>query len=215
MTEEEWLASDDRQPMLEFLRGKQSDRKLRLFACACCRQIWDHLVDDSRGALVVVERFAEGAASLPELSQAQDVAIDAARTAEGEAVWMATSSDAFSAAFEASFCAAGQEACLGWPGRNENDQVSVVQEHTTFAALLRDIFGNPFRPVTFDPRWRTSDVVGLAQAIYDDKAFERMPILADALMDAGCEDEQVIGHCRGDGPYVRGCWVVDLVLGKE
>jgi hypothetical protein len=80
---------------------------------------------------------------------------------------------------------------------------------------LRDIFGNPFRPVAFDPRWRTSDVVGVARAIYDDKAFERMPILGDALMDAGCEDEQVISHCRGDGPHVRGCWVVDLILEKE
>jgi hypothetical protein len=83
------------------------------------------------------------------------------------------------------------------------------------ANILRDIFGNPFRPVAFDPRWRTSDVVGLARAIYDDKAFERMPIMADALMDAGCEDEQVISHCRSDGPHVRGCWVVDLILGKE
>ena len=82
-------------------------------------------------------------------------------------------------------------------------------------SVLRDIFGNPFRPVAFDPRWQTSDVVGLARAIYDDKAFERMPILADALMDAGCEKEQIIAHCRGDGPHVRGCWVVDLVLGKE
>jgi hypothetical protein len=80
---------------------------------------------------------------------------------------------------------------------------------------IDDIFGNPFRPLTFDPRWRTSDVVGLARAIYDEKAFERMPILADALMDAGCEDEPIIGHCRGDGPHVRGCWVVDLILGKE
>jgi len=81
--------------------------------------------------------------------------------------------------------------------------------------FLRDIFGNPFRPVTFDPRWRTSDVVDVARGIYEDKAFERMPILADALMDAGCENEEIIGHCRGDGPHVRGCWVVDLVLGKE
>jgi len=69
--------------------------------------------------------------------------------------------------------------------------------------------------LTFDPRWRTSDVVDVARGIYEDKAFERMPILADALMDAGCEDEQIIGHCRGEGPHVRGCWVVDLVLGKE
>ena len=75
--------------------------------------------------------------------------------------------------------------------------------------LLRDIFGNPFRPVTFDPRWRTSDVVGLAQAIYDDKAFERMPILADALMDAGCEEEQIIGTAAATGRTfaAAGSWI--------
>jgi hypothetical protein len=97
----------------------------------------------------------------------------------------------------------------------DDSQSKDLSNAAWIVALLRDIFGNPFRPVTFDSRWRTSDVVGLARAIYDDKAFERMPILADALMDAGCEDEQIITHCRGDGPHVRGCWVVDLVLGKE
>jgi hypothetical protein len=80
--------------------------------------------------------------------------------------------------------------------------------------LFHDIFGDAFRPVVFDPRWRTSDVVGLARAIYDDKAFERMPTLADALLDAGCDEEQVISHCRSDGPHVGGCWAVDLILGK-
>jgi hypothetical protein len=81
---------------------------------------------------------------------------------------------------------------------------------------IRDIFGTlPFCPVAFDPRWHTSDAVALAQSIYDERAFERLPILADALMDAGCEDEQVISHCRSEGPHVRGCWVVDLVLGKQ
>ena len=81
-------------------------------------------------------------------------------------------------------------------------------------ALLRDIFGNPFRPAAFDPQWRSADVGALARTIYDDRAFDRMPIFADALMDAGCDDEQVIGHCRGPGPHVRGCWAVDLVLEK-
>jgi hypothetical protein len=81
--------------------------------------------------------------------------------------------------------------------------------------LIHDLFANPFRPIALDPRWRTSDAVGLARAIYDDRAFDRLPILADALIDAGCDDEQVLAHCRSDGPHVRGCWVVDLVLGKE
>jgi hypothetical protein len=83
------------------------------------------------------------------------------------------------------------------------------------AYLARCVFGNPFRPVAFDLRWRTADVLGLARGIYDERAFDRLPLLADALMDAGCADEQVLGHCRSDGPHVRGCWVVDLVLGKE
>jgi hypothetical protein len=84
------------------------------------------------------------------------------------------------------------------------------------ARLLVCLFGlRPFRPIAFDPDWRTVDAVGVARAIYDDRAFDRLPILADALMDAGCADEQVLAHCRSDGPHARGCWVVDLVLGLK
>jgi hypothetical protein len=83
------------------------------------------------------------------------------------------------------------------------------------AALFRCIFGNPFRPVALDPAWLTSTVVQLARGVYDDRAFDRLPILADALQDAGCDDEQVLTHLRGPGPHARGCWVVDLVLGKS
>jgi hypothetical protein len=80
--------------------------------------------------------------------------------------------------------------------------------------ILRDIFGNPFRPVSLDPSWISSTVTSLAQAIYDDHAFDRMPILADALEDAGCTNQDILAHCRGGGEHVRGCWVVDLLLGK-
>jgi hypothetical protein len=81
-------------------------------------------------------------------------------------------------------------------------------------AFLRDTFGNPFRPVTLDPAWLTSTVLQLATGIYADRAFDRLPILADALQDAGCESADILAHCRGPGPHVRGCWVVDRVLGK-
>lgn len=81
--------------------------------------------------------------------------------------------------------------------------------------LLRDIFGNPFRPVTLDPAWRTTNVVALAQAIYDERAFERMPILADALEEAGCTNGEMLNHCREPGEHVRGCWVVDMLLEKK
>ena len=82
-----------------------------------------------------------------------------------------------------------------------------------FARTVHDLFGNPFRPVSFDPRWKTADVVALARGIYDERAFDRMPLLADALMDAGCSDDRVIAHCREPGAHYRGCWVVDAVLG--
>ncbi len=90
-----------------------------------------------------------------------------------------------------------------------------ADERAAQTALLRDIFGDPFPPPAFDPAWRTLDVSTLAESIYAERAFERMPILVDALEEAGCNDPAIVGHCRGPGPHVRGCWVLDLVLGKE
>jgi hypothetical protein len=93
------------------------------------------------------------------------------------------------------------------------DPVS-LDEQTAQSALLRDIFGNPFRPVAFNPAWRTDTAVSLARTMYESREFGAMPILADALQDAGCEDEQILNHCRdANQPHVRGCWVCDLVLG--
>ncbi|MBM3982116.1 MAG: hypothetical protein FJ304_18005 [Planctomycetes bacterium] len=83
------------------------------------------------------------------------------------------------------------------------------------AARLREVVGNPFRPVAFAPEWRTDTAIALARTMYEAREFGAMPILADALQDAGCDNDDILNHCRGDGPHVRGCWVVDLVLGKE
>jgi len=80
--------------------------------------------------------------------------------------------------------------------------------------LLHEIFGNPFRPITLNPSWLTPTALSLAQGIYEERAFDRMPILADALMDAGCDNDEILSHCRGPGPHCRGCWVIDLCLGK-
>jgi hypothetical protein len=103
----------------------------------------------------------------------------------------------------------------GTPSRVAEERVE-----STIEFILRELFGNPFRPVTLDPRWLTSTVLDLARTIYEGDPRQAggymsgLPILADALMDAGCDDEQILGHCRGPGPHVRGCWVVDLLLGK-
>jgi hypothetical protein len=81
--------------------------------------------------------------------------------------------------------------------------------------ILRDLFGNPFQPVALNPSWRTPTVLALAQEIYDSRAFNRLPALANALEEAGCRDADLLAHCRGAGPHVKGCWAVDLLLGKE
>ena len=85
------------------------------------------------------------------------------------------------------------------------------------ARLVREVFGNPFRAVSVPPvcrAWNSGTMVKLAQAIYDDRAFDRLPVLADALEESGCTDPVILDHCRSGGEHVRGCWVVDLLLGK-
>ncbi len=95
-------------------------------------------------------------------------------------------------------------------------RAGVLKEQYAQSDLIRDIVGNPFRPVTFYPSWTTDTSLTLARAVYDSRDFSAMPILADALQDAGCDDDAVLGHCRDPKPvHVRGCWVVDLVLGKS
>ncbi|QEG31500.1 hypothetical protein GobsT_63220 [Gemmata obscuriglobus] len=99
--------------------------------------------------------------------------------------------------------------------RSDESRAIIKGEKAALAVLVRDIFGNPFRPVIVNPSWLTSNVVALATGIYADRAFDRMPILADALQDAGCDNADILTHCRSEAPHVRGCWVIDLLLGRE
>jgi hypothetical protein len=92
---------------------------------------------------------------------------------------------------------------------------AVVTERMAHVSMLRCLFGNPFHPTLFKTEWRTSNVLELAQTIYEDRVFDHFPILGDALMDVGCEDEEILAHCRSTGTHVRGCWLLDLILRKE
>lgn len=96
--------------------------------------------------------------------------------------------------------------------RNETELAVLAQVHL---ALLRDIVGNPFRKPNFEPEWRTGTVVALAQRMYVEKRFDWLPVLADALQEAGCDEQQLLGHCLSSGQHTRGCWAIDLVLGRE
>ena len=231
MTEAEWLACDDPEPMLEELRGRASDRKLRLFAVACCRRIWRLIPRRYLTSVEVAERFADGQATLRDLEQ---VLKGEWPTHDGTpgfqveaAAGYSADQDAFTAADQASgwaaWAAEGQPGSEAWlpvwqeMNRTEN-QLRRDEQMTEQVPLLRDILGPlPFRPVTIDPawlRWNYGTVPAVARRIYDERAFHDLPILADALEDAGCTDPDILAHCRTDGPHVRGCWVVDLLLGK-
>ena len=97
----------------------------------------------------------------------------------------------------------------------QQDGSAYRRERSYQCELLRDIFGNPFRLVIVDSSWLTSTVIAIAQTIYDEGRFEAMPILADALENVGCANDDILEHCRSGGEHVRGCWAVDLVLGKK
>ena len=200
-SENDWLQCDNPDPMIHC--GITSERKFRLFAIAIGRSIWECIPSaPCRRAIETAELFVEGRAIPEEMKRARKAAVDASnRFGHG-------------AFFVAAACVQPEGGRVGAFLATRHLSSPPLNDAGT-CDLLRDIFGNPFRPVTLDPRWLSSTVLDLARTIYDERVFERMPILADALMDAGCESEEIIKHCQGPGPHVRGCWVVDLLLGKE
>jgi hypothetical protein len=232
MTEAEWRDCTNPMEMLEFLRAKASDRKLRLFACACCRRVWHLLTDDrNREAVEVAEAFADGRASVAALQAARQAADLAYSLGDDAAACAGVCAERYDLplppgvlptedyydAFQGAADAAYSAACA-LAGKDGAQKAVVEAEYREQAGLLCDLFGPlPFRRVTTNPTWlawKDGTVVKLAQTIYDDRAFDRLPILADALEGAGCTDQDILHHCRDTGPHVKGCWAVDLLLAK-
>jgi hypothetical protein len=215
MTEAEWFGSDDPLPMLDFLRGKVGMRKLRLLLVGVARQLWHDLEDDrSRRAIEVAELYADGKAEADQMSQAAWLAGKAR-----EESWTGKMLEARTLAWVTVSDHEGDEADdLTWPVTLAGEMVAKGDgdPYPDFVAeLTRCIFGNPFQRVAADRFWLTPTVIQLALGVYDERAFDRLPILADALEDAGCTDATLLDHLRGPGPHVRGCFALDLVLGKS
>ncbi|WP_238602803.1 hypothetical protein [Fimbriiglobus ruber] len=210
MTEEEWLAGEKPSPMLEFLRGKEGGRKFRLFACACTRRIWQLVIHEgSQLGVTAAERYVDGE-DVGGFAKARKSASLGGKKGLGGPIFRAAALSAY-ACTDSSPLASAIESSRRTATATRNRK----KEYRVQVALLYCIFGNPFRPVSFDPSWLTSTVTTLAQQMYDSRDFSAMPILADALQDANCCDDQVLSHCRGPGPHVRGCWCVDGCLGKN
>jgi hypothetical protein len=241
MTEAEWLNCTDPHDMLRFVerhrgRGMQEkQRKQRLFSVACCRLIWPSIVSDrSRGCVEVAERFADGRATGNDLQRAES---------EASAVWQTDAADdpLFACLLVCRPSDEGLWVCtttIGAVSKQRRTEASnpfdilggrkrgaCPSEEREQSRFVRCIFGNPFRHFAVEPAWlawRDGAVGKMAHAAYDDRLLPsghldpaRLAVLADALEEAGCSDAEVLGHLRGPGPHVRGCWVIDLLLGKE
>jgi hypothetical protein len=208
MTEAEWLACNKPERMMKRFYPRPSSRKYRLFACACCRHSWKVSPPTPSPlavrAVEVAELFADGLAVETELNDCRTCLLNVIRGRRE------TDHD------DTALCTTGVATVMDAKGASRlcRTVVPSPDQALTQVGFNRDIFGNPFRPVTFSPEWRTDTAVSLARQMYESRDFSAMPILADALQDAGCDSADILSHCRGDGPHVRGCWVVDLVLGK-
>jgi hypothetical protein len=207
MTEAEWLACEDPERMLLFLQRKASNRKLRLFAITSFRQVPELCGQEWTWAVQVAEQHADGRANPEDVHRLQKMAWDGPRVSKASALlvgWFG-----IAAAMTAVWYASDRQRPL------HPRKYARPEALPGLAILLRDILGNPFRPITTDPSWLTSTVLDLASQMYESRDFSAMPIIADALQDAGCDNIDILNHCRSEGSHVRGCWVVDIILSKD
>jgi hypothetical protein len=212
--------------MMEFLEIAAVNRKNRLFGTACCHRVL-HLLEGEgyRRGVATLELRTEGRSSHEDEQELLNLLArsplwlipseptEAARCYAARVIRAVASGSYREAAFDARQALA-QSHASEMPGVDVKARWGI--EARVQAQLLRDIFGNPFHPVAFSPEWRTDTAIALARQIYESRDFGAMPILADALQDAGCENEDILTHCRNvNATHVRGCWVVDLVLGRS
>jgi hypothetical protein len=237
VTEEQWLACNDPRPMILHMRKQRmTDLRLRKFAVACCRRIC-HLIplDEAGAAVNVGEQFASGElhgrAVFDAMQRARACIERYPLTADWRMVYAAGAALAtvysadWIAAINAARCASAAVSRIEPPKSSKNvsslrRRLSGVDfpncdhdELTHQSGMLRCMVGNPFRPLVFDPAWRTQAVMGIATAIAKEEAFSLMPALGAALSDAGCTETSILEHCGGT-KHVKGCWLVDALLGK-
>ena len=245
MTDTEWLACTDAQPLLDFLRdsGKLSERKARLFAVACAHHVWPWLLDErSRKAVEVSERYAEGLVGRKALNAVRREAFAASKSPLPSSCYRGYARGSEHAAVVALNvcmntkrygCQELTRATAGCASSLVAHVLGDAAEPTERKAqcdLLRCLFGSPFCPTPFALAWLTPSVISLAVGAYEDRAVGAyedrslpsgeldgacLAVLAAALEAAGCDNADLLNHLRGPGPHVRGCWPVDLILGKE
>jgi len=245
MTEADWLTGTDVTAFVRFAADHLSPRRQRLLATGFCRVV-SHLFNhpELNEKLGVIERYADGVVSAAEVEKARQrcrgiaqasfdeyrIAVDSRMGdsrrayARQEFAWavaytpvdpLPLSDVAARAAFAAQYASTETDA-VELPGTLVTYKSPTGELANTMRSVVWEVIGNPFRAVHFKPDWRTDTAKSLARQMYESREFSAMPILADALQDAGCDNEDVLTHCRDTtAKHIRGCWVLDLVLGKE
>jgi hypothetical protein len=241
MLEADWLTGTDFAAHARFAAESLSPRRQRLLAVAFCRTI-RHLIDHPEliDALATIERYADGRRDASDMEKARqrcrEIALESFETyrrqVDGgagagagyerqELAWMVAYAASTPLTVADVGTRAAQAAAQSQTGAeplslipSAEAQAASAKQALVMRAVVWEVVGNPFRPVDFSPVWRTDTVLALATQMYESREFSAMPILADALQDAGCDNEDVLNHCREPGEHVRGCWVVDGVLGK-
>jgi hypothetical protein len=233
MTPGDWAACAEPLLMLRAAWGRATERQLRLWAVACCRRLWDwdqrlfwgwKRLTGAACCLEAVELYADGRLCGEALDEARAGLLPELRVEESD--WGSPARAAYHAAGDwrvpyvrecgrvivhLAVCAARREADLAEQGQSQPDP---AEEGRRQADLLRDVLGLwPVRAASFDPAWRTPTVLGLGRSAYQTRNWKALPVLADALEDAGADDAALLDHLRGPGPHTRGCHAVDAVLG--
>jgi hypothetical protein len=212
----EWLNATDLSPLLHAVRQLSSERKLRLFMCACARHFFPaNPHPDLYRGVEMAEQMADGTASLAITESVRGLFGSLVYFGDYEARGFAGENMASATFIRHAVNPRADQAARGTSCYLSDYDADMGFEKTqTGVPWFRDILGNPFHPVAFSSDWHTDTSLALARQAYESRDFTVMPILADALQDAGCDNADVLDHCRGPGPHVRGCWVVDAILGK-
>jgi hypothetical protein len=226
-----WLTLSLKRVKTSVLKTGDGRRRMRLFLCAAVRRVW-HLLEreESRKAVETAERFADGEADERQLQAgwaAAKAVISTFPALEARTTVLTDFLLPHGLAALGASCAAAErlQFVLGSWAYIARAEFGVGPRGPfpsgPYCDVLRDLFGNPFRPVVVPAgkkrswlAWNGGTVVGLARQVYAERAFDRLPLLADALEDAGCDNADLLGHLRSPGPHVRGCWALDLTLGK-
>jgi hypothetical protein len=227
MSEAKWLAATSVIGLDLWRSAKQQHRKWRLFGVACCRRAMTVANEPRLEPLAVAaEQFADGEITWEDVKRVRKL-LPLVNKEVGDpfgpkeplkdtlhGLDKVTSNKPVESLGADQPCYFAFAALARKSTSTEAWTQAAKAEEKVQLELARCIFGNPFRPVEFDTLWRSETVLALATGIYTERAFDRLPILADALEEAGCDHSDILTHCRGPGPHSRGCWVVDLVLKK-